>query len=164
MLAKTLQIVLILVCVFAFVGCEGPEGPAGPKGAQGPAGQDGEDGPPGPSTILAFGVIEVSAGVATVRDVSPLGVAAAVAHVNTGRVLVTLTGSFPSEEPVIVASASGPSGGGGGSINVAADLDCYVGNAVGSNCAANEIVFEVFVQNTAGIDIDEDFSFVVLGD
>lgn len=146
-----IRAILCLAMVVVLAGCEGDTGPAGPAGPQGP---------PGPSVILAYGTVD---GAGTVTVSGPTGVTAVGARSSAGRYSVTVTGSFPTDEPSVIASVAGT---GPGSLErfALADVDCYAGNDVGAPCAANEIVFEVFIANSAGTAVDEQFSYVVLNE
>jgi hypothetical protein len=110
--------------------------------------------------ILAYGTV-ASDGTVTVSG--PGGVTAVAVNSSAGRYAVTLTGTFPNDEPVIIASPGGP---GVTSIDrtAFADVDCYAGTDVGLPCAANEIVFEVFIKDSAGTSLNDSFSYVVLNE
>ena len=54
MFTRTFQLLAVLFCVVAMVGCEGEQGETG---LTGPVGPDGPEGPEGPSVILCMGEI-----------------------------------------------------------------------------------------------------------
>ena len=95
----------------------------------------------------------------------PGSVTATATTTTTGRYQVTVT--FPDSvdatvEPTLLVSVQSLS-----SIRakITGDMDCYFGTGAGSNCAINEIDFEVFIQDISdGSTIDEGFSFILLQD
>lgn len=152
---RALQLLLVPLCIIAFVGCEGETGPAGPAGA---TGGTGPPGPPGPSFILAFGDIDIiTPGNVVVRSSGPSGVNVSVIWNATGHYSITVTGSFPSTEGTLIVSLST---GGGDSID-----DDRIATGEITSWTTGQIVFDVNIWDTGSVvPLNEDCSFVLLGD
>lgn len=143
MLARTFQLLAVLLCVVALVGCEGDQGPAGPAG---PAG------PPGPSVVLCFGEINGEVDPADVVSSWPSDVTVEVVDSGTGIWNVTLTGTFPSTQGTVLTTNVDS--------NAARSLTGYI-----TSWSTTTIVFRVGIWNILNsVFIDGKFSFVVLAE
>ncbi len=155
MLARIFPVFMALFLVIAVVGCEGDTGPAGPSGA---AGQDGADGPTGPvgpsgpSTILAFGDIDDDG--PTVLSSGPSGTTVSVTTAGLGDFTVTLDGTFPSTTGVLIVSPAS---------DVNPFDNCFPTGQI-QTWTTTQIVIRVRYYCTNNIYINDEFSFVVLGE
>ncbi|UCG52650.1 MAG: hypothetical protein JSW58_03620 [Candidatus Latescibacterota bacterium] len=144
MVARVLQVFLVLLCITALVGCEGDTGPAGPQGPVGP---------PGPSTILGYGDIDEIG--PTVLSSGPSGTTVSVVKNGTGDYTVTLTGTFPSTTGVLIVSPSSD----GDPFD-----DCFVTGTITSWSTTQIDLWIRYFCHNIGTYVDEEFSFVVLGE
>ena len=164
-MSRTWVPLLLAGLVLIFAGCEGdtgPTGPEGPKGLTGTSGQngtdgtDGQDGQPGPNMLVAYGFVDDNTLPASILGLGPVGVVCTCTEPGVaGYYRVTLTGTFPAAEGVLLVTPS--TGTTGGIIQ-----DTF---AVGdiSSWSATQIVFDAQVYSPTYGNIREDFAFVVLG-
>ena len=152
MFTRICHIFLVLMCVVAFVACEGEQGTAG---LTGPAGADGQDGQDGDNVILAFGDIDLNSTTATssVLSSGPAGVVVSLLVNGTGDVTVTVTGTFPATEGTLIVSASSSFG-----------VNNTTPNGEVTSWSTSQIVFNVLIRAIpTGTPAQDDFSFVILG-
>jgi len=146
MLARTLQLLAVLLCVIALAGCEGDQGPVGPAGPAGPVG------PPGPSVVLCFGQINGEVDPAEVVSSWPSDVTVEVADSGTGIWNVTLTGTFPSTQGTVLTTNVDS--------NAARSLTGYI-----TSWSTTTIVFRVGIWNILASEfINGEFSFIILAE
>ena len=142
MLTRVLPLLLVILCMITFVGCEGDTGPAGP------AGQDGD------RSVLAFGDVDAAIGVVTLLSSGPAGVTVALTWLADNDIDITVTGSFPATQGVLLVSISS------GDVTrtnvfIAGTIMSWSTSQIDLNIKTLDIVTPTAV---------EDFSFAVLGD
>ena len=156
LIGSTRLVMFVLVCMLAFVGCEGDTGPAGVAGGQGPPGPPGQD---GDTFIIAFGSV-LGGGTPSVNPVGPSNVVVVVSRlgVGAGEYLVDVTPVAPDTLPattdpiliVSVAHLSQPQN----DTRVVGDVD---------SSTSTQIIFQVRVTDDVGTLRDDNWSFVLLG-
>lgn len=153
MLSRAIKVFILIICLSAFLGCEGEQGPAGPEGPEGPEGPPGPTGPIGPEMVLCYGEINGEANPASVLSIWPDGLTVSVSdQAAAGIWNVELTGTFPSTQGSILTTNIDS--------NAGRSMTGYI-----TSWSTTTITFTVGIWNVITSEfIDGQFSFLILAE
>lgn len=159
LIGSTRLVMFVLVCMLAFVGCEGDTGPAGVAGVAGGQGPPGPPGQDGDTFIIAFGAVS-GFGTPSFSAVGPSNVVVVVTRlgVGVGQYEVDVTPVAPdtlpaTTDPILIVNVS-HTGQPSNDSRVVGDVDTR---------NSSQITFQVRTTDDVGVLRDSNWSFVLLG-